>query len=212
MTWAAGIDLDSINAILNRMIFMTKETYLGFHIVSGLENIVSVYYRLWGMTNSRREDNNIKNRPYSVYIYIFKSISEWMWDVESSWLTHTARQFLFLYTPKLVSVCFHICCFSKTTWTPTTPRDTRAGRTSRRRAHQRPLALNRWPFCFFFLIPHVLQKTAGPTWRPWMFLGCGAGSPGDIQPPPRRRRLGSRLCLLQGPAVSGVAQTGGDNN
>lgn len=68
------------------------------------------------------------------------------------------------------------------------------------------LPLNWWPFCFY-----MVSKSTGPTWQPWMFPGW-PGLLCDIQSSPQRSLLGSRLCILQGPTVSGSPQAGGDNN
>lgn len=65
------------------------------------------------------------------------------------------------------------------------------------------LALHWWPFLFY-----MVSRSTGPTWQPWMFLGW-VGSPDDIHPAPQRRLLGSQLCVLQGPTVSGSPQAGG---
>ena len=150
------------------------------------------------MTNCRRENNS-------------------NWDVNSACVTHTVSELSLPYTTKMI---FVFCLFLSVSPTSVEQMcllekyqkknfytEGHLGRTRQcRRAYWRLLALNRWPFRFY-----VVSKSTGPTWQPWMFLGC-AGLPGDIQPVPQRCLLGSQLCVLQGPTVSGGPQAGGDNN
>lgn len=119
------------------------------------------------MTNHRREGNNIKNRPY-IHIYILE-INIWMQLGCGIFLSDTYWEAIHFPTHTKTHL-LNKCCFSKTTSWKLTDRWRTFGQDT-------PVVDGHIEACWhwtgdLFVSIYVIQKNAGPTWQPWIFLGC----------------------------------------